>query len=138
MSTTSRTIRKLIPVLITLRSIQNHPTIPSVLVVPITNLLVSILKPKIGRLKGPSKLVRSREVREKRGKDGTVVHCQSLGEVNDLLNSATDAEKSASGRTRGANVDAWKQDRELDQAFKERGLADAVQDVEIGRAVGNE
>lgn len=57
--------------------------------------------------------------------------------MKDLLQGATDTEKNASGRTRGVKVDAWKQDRELDQSFQDTGLANATQDVEIGKAVGN-
>lgn len=44
---------------------------------------------------------------------------------------------SGSGRTRGIQNDVWKQDKELDQSFRDSGLAEAAQDVEIDRAVGN-
>lgn len=62
-----------------------------------------------------------------------------LGEVDDLLSDITEEEKnmSGSGRTRGIQNDVWKQDKELDQSFRDSGLAEAEQDVEIGRAVGN-
>ncbi|KAJ3533354.1 hypothetical protein NM688_g7295 [Phlebia brevispora] len=46
-------------------------------------------------------------------------------EVDDLLNSATSEEKGAQSRTRGVKNDAWKQDRELDNAFVNTGLAEA-------------
>ena len=51
------------------------------------------------------------------------------GEVDELLSNTTEEERNASGRTRGVNVDAWKQERELDQAFNERGLAVTEEDV---------
>ena len=51
------------------------------------------------------------------------------GEVDDLLSNTTEEERNASGRTRGIDVDAWKQERELDQAFNERGLADSEEDI---------
>ncbi|KAI0671534.1 hypothetical protein C8Q78DRAFT_991162 [Trametes maxima] len=58
------------------------------------------------------------------------------GEVEDLLSSAAQDERGLSGRTRGKKVDAYKQERELDQSFEEAGLADADPDVKIGRATG--
>ncbi|KAI0649329.1 hypothetical protein C8Q79DRAFT_950000 [Trametes meyenii] len=58
------------------------------------------------------------------------------GEVEDLLSSTTQDERDLSVRTRGKKVDAYKQERDLDQSFEETGLADADQDVEIGRATG--
>lgn len=58
------------------------------------------------------------------------------GEVDDLLSSAPDDAKGVSGRTRGAKIDAWKGDKEVDQFMQNSGLADAEQDVEIGRATG--
>ena len=51
------------------------------------------------------------------------------GEVDELLSNTTEEERNASGRTRGVDVDAWKQERELDQAFNERGLADSEEDI---------
>ncbi|GJE94512.1 hypothetical protein PsYK624_106820 [Phanerochaete sordida] len=45
------------------------------------------------------------------------------GEVDDLLSNASDI-TDVSGRTRGKKVDAWKQDREMDQSLKETGVAD--------------
>ena len=59
-----------------------------------------------------------------------------LGEVDDLLSSATKEERSATGRTRGMKNDAYKQERQLDQSFVETGLADAEQDVEVTAATG--
>ncbi|EKM58063.1 uncharacterized protein PHACADRAFT_182452 [Phanerochaete carnosa HHB-10118-sp] len=58
------------------------------------------------------------------------------GEVDDLLSSAPDGIKGISGRTRGAKVDAWKQDREVDRYMNDTELTDEEQDVEIGRATG--
>ncbi|KAI0077876.1 hypothetical protein K474DRAFT_1684043 [Panus rudis PR-1116 ss-1] len=58
-------------------------------------------------------------------------------EIDDLLSSTTEEERSATG-TRGKKVDAWKQEKDLDKFMKQQGLADAVQDVEIGNAVGND
>ena len=52
------------------------------------------------------------------------------------MNSATSEERGVSGRTRGVKNDAWKQDRELDNAFADSCLADADEDVEIDRATG--
>lgn len=58
------------------------------------------------------------------------------GEVNDLLGSATEDEKNVSGRTRGKKVDAFKQERDVDQFLDETGISSAQQDVEIGAATG--
>lgn len=60
----------------------------------------------------------------------------SPAEVNDLLDSATKDERGASGRTRGVKNDAFKQEREMDQALADTGITDAEQSVEIGRATG--
>jgi hypothetical protein len=57
-------------------------------------------------------------------------------EVNDLLDSVTDEERNVSGRTRGVKVDAYKQEKEMDDAYKATGVADAEQDVVIGKASG--
>ena len=46
----------------------------------------------------------------------------AAGEVNDLLKSATSDEKGAQGRTRGVKNDAWKQEKEMDNAFAETGV----------------
>ena len=40
--------------------------------------------------------------------------------------------------TRGKKVDAFKQERELDQFMESSGLADAEQDIEISRATGRQ
>ncbi|KAJ8456788.1 hypothetical protein ONZ51_g11917 [Trametes cubensis] len=58
------------------------------------------------------------------------------GEVDDLMSSTTQEERDVQGRTRGKKVDAYKQERELDQFFDESGISSADQDVEIGRATG--
>ena len=50
------------------------------------------------------------------------------GEVDDLVNSATDAEKNVQGRTRGVKNDAWKQERELDSAMKNAGAIGGDED----------
>ncbi|KAI9057206.1 hypothetical protein FKP32DRAFT_1598306 [Trametes sanguinea] len=57
-------------------------------------------------------------------------------EVDDLLSSTTQDERDVSGRTRGKKVDAYKQERELDQFLDDAGISGADQDVEIGRATG--
>ena len=64
-----------------------------------------------------------------------VAYC-STGEVDDLMSSTTQEERDVQGRTRGKKVDAYKQERELDQFFDESGISSADQDVEIGRATG--
>ncbi|KAI0329091.1 hypothetical protein GY45DRAFT_1354742 [Cubamyces sp. BRFM 1775] len=58
------------------------------------------------------------------------------GEVDDLLSSTTQDEMDVQGRTRGNKVDAYKQERDLDQFLDEAGITGAEQDVEIGRATG--
>ena len=58
------------------------------------------------------------------------------GEVDDLLSSTLPGERDVSGYTRGNRVDAYKQERDLDRAFEETGVADADQDIEIGAASG--
>ena len=45
-----------------------------------------------------------------------------VAEVNDLLDSATAEEKDVSGRTRGKKNDAWKQEKELDQAYADADI----------------
>ncbi|KAH9928338.1 uncharacterized protein B0H18DRAFT_1084509 [Fomitopsis serialis] len=57
-------------------------------------------------------------------------------EVNELLDSATSDERNAQGRTRGNKVDAFRQERDLDRAFDESGVADADQDIEVGATTG--
>ncbi|KAI0749495.1 hypothetical protein C8Q80DRAFT_1269367 [Daedaleopsis nitida] len=57
-------------------------------------------------------------------------------EINDLLSSATDDERSVSSYTRGNRVDAFKQEREMDRAFDESGVADEEQEIEITAATG--
>ena len=44
------------------------------------------------------------------------------GEVDDLLNSATSEEKGVQGRTRGVKNDAYKQEKEMDNAFAQTGV----------------
>ena len=56
---------------------------------------------------------------------GYVVLMLYTGEVDDLLSSATREERSAQGRTRGVKVDAWKQERELDQSLDEAGAGNS-------------
>ncbi|KAI0784154.1 hypothetical protein C8Q75DRAFT_810232 [Abortiporus biennis] len=56
-------------------------------------------------------------------------------EVDDLFSSSTQEERSATG-TRGMKNDAWKQERNVDQAFRETGLEDADQDVDISAGTG--
>ena len=51
-----------------------------------------------------------------------ITHRTLAGEVDDLLNSAPEA-RGVSGRTRGAKVDAFKQEKELDQALQDAGVA---------------
>ena len=58
------------------------------------------------------------------------------GEVNDLMDGATSDERNVQGRTRGNKVDAYRQERNLDQALGESGVLDAEQDIEIGAATG--
>ncbi|KAH8100934.1 hypothetical protein BXZ70DRAFT_907090 [Cristinia sonorae] len=58
------------------------------------------------------------------------------GEVNDLLSSSTEAERSVKGRTRGVSNDAFKQERELDKSMKDAGVLDDDKDIEIGAATG--
>ncbi|KAI0768125.1 hypothetical protein BD413DRAFT_664690 [Trametes elegans] len=58
------------------------------------------------------------------------------GEVDDLLSSINQDGAGISGRTRGVKVDAYKQERDVDRLLDETGIADAEQDVEIGRATG--
>ncbi|KAI0925715.1 hypothetical protein AcV5_008377 [Taiwanofungus camphoratus] len=58
-------------------------------------------------------------------------------EVDDLLDSTTDAERNVGGgKTRGKRVDAWKQDRDVDQFLDQTGIASADRDVEISAATG--
>jgi hypothetical protein len=45
------------------------------------------------------------------------------GEIADLVNNQTEEEKSVSGGyTRGAKVDAFKQEREVDDALEQSGI----------------
>ena len=50
------------------------------------------------------------------------------GEVDDLLSSSTADERDVSGYTRGRNVDAYKQERNIDRAFDDAGLLDGSED----------
>ena len=59
-----------------------------------------------------------------------------VGEVEDLLSSATDEERNVSSYTRGNRVDAFKQERDIDRAFDDAGISEGQQDVEINAAVG--
>lgn len=52
------------------------------------------------------------------------------------MDSATSDERNVQGRTRGNKVDAYRQERNLDQALGESGVLDAEQDIEIGAATG--
>ena len=58
------------------------------------------------------------------------------GEVDDLLSGTTDEERNVGSKTRGKRVDAYKQERQVDQLMQESGIGDADQDIEIGRATG--
>ncbi|EED83246.1 predicted protein [Postia placenta Mad-698-R] len=58
------------------------------------------------------------------------------GEVDDLLGSLTEEERNVGGRTRGKKVDAYKQERGIDEDLDASGISSADQDVEIGAATG--
>lgn len=66
--------------------------------------------------------------------DSDITHFS--GEVDDLLSSTTEEERNVGSYTRGNRVDAYKQERAIDRAFDEAGVANAEQDVEISAAVG--
>ena len=57
-----------------------------------------------------------------------------IAEINDLLDSTTQEERDVSGRTRGMQNDAFKSEREMEQALVISGIADADEDTEIGQA----
>jgi hypothetical protein len=63
---------------------------------------------------------------------------QTKGEVNDLMSSAPEDATNVQGRTRGVKVDAFKQEKEVDQFMRDTGIEQAEQDVEIGRATGRQ
>ncbi|KAH9936054.1 hypothetical protein B0H21DRAFT_699044 [Amylocystis lapponica] len=59
------------------------------------------------------------------------------GEANDLMDNMSDEERNVGqGRTRGNKVDAYKQERGIDNALEQSGISSADQDVEIGAATG--
>ncbi|CDO75793.1 hypothetical protein BN946_scf184934.g8 [Trametes cinnabarina] len=79
--------------------------------------------------------------RDYRKEDKETAHSDETGqiprsEVDDLLSSVSQDERDVSGRTRGKKVDAYKQERDVDQFLDEAGISSAEQDVEIGRATG--
>ncbi len=46
------------------------------------------------------------------------------GEVDDLLSSSTEEERDVSGYTRGVDVDAYKQERDMDRELGQTGVID--------------
>ena len=52
------------------------------------------------------------------------------------MDATTNEERNVQGRTRGNKVDAFRQERDLDQALGESGVLDAEQDIEISAATG--
>lgn len=58
------------------------------------------------------------------------------GEVDDLLSSTTEEERDVSGYTRGVDVDAYKQEREMDRQLGQTGVIDDEEDVDVDRSTG--
>ncbi|EIW57374.1 uncharacterized protein TRAVEDRAFT_108294, partial [Trametes versicolor FP-101664 SS1] len=57
-------------------------------------------------------------------------------EVDDLLSSTTEEERDVSGYTRGVDVDAYKQEREMDRQLGQTGVIDDEEDVDVDRSTG--
>lgn len=66
----------------------------------------------------------------------TIVAELTAGEIDDLLGSLTEEERNIGGRTRGKKVDAYKQERSIDEDLEASGISSADQDIELGAATG--